>query len=92
MNQELLESIEAIRAFNCGENNLRTFTVAVPKVPSPREIRTRLGLSQHGFALRLGVSVRTLQAWEQGQRTPSGPALALLRIAEQEPEVFLRVR
>lgn len=59
---------------------------------TPLEIRKRLNLSQHGFALRLGVSVRTLQAWEQGQRAPSGPALALLRIAEQEPDVFLRVR
>jgi putative transcriptional regulator len=46
------------------------------------EIRKRLGLSQQGFADRLGVSVRTIQEWEQGRTTPSGPALALLRIAD----------
>jgi putative transcriptional regulator len=36
----------------------------------------------------LGVSMRTLQDWEQGRRNPQGPAIALLRIAEQHPEVF----
>jgi putative transcriptional regulator len=36
--------------------------------------------------------VRTVQEWEQARRAPNGPALALLRIAEQEPEVFLRLR
>jgi putative transcriptional regulator len=46
------------------------------------EIRKRLGLSQQGFADHLGVSVRTIQEWEQGRTTPSGPALALLRIAD----------
>ena len=88
---ELQESIEAIRAYKRGENNLRTFTVPIKKVVTPQEIRKRLNLSQHAFALRLGVSVRTLQAWEQGRRAPSGPALALLRIADQEPDVFLRI-
>jgi putative transcriptional regulator len=55
-------------------------------------IRKQLGLSQAAFAERLGISFRTLQEWEQGRHQPSGPALALLRIADQEPEVFLRVR
>ena len=36
----------------------------------------------------MGVSVRTLQDWEQGRRKPQGSAVALLRIAEQHPEVF----
>lgn len=58
----------------------------------PQKIRKKLGLSQQGFADRLGVSVRTIQQWEQGRTAPSGPALALLRIADQEPEVFLRIR
>ena len=40
------------------------------------------------FASLLGVSLRTVQDWEQGRRKPSGPAEALLRIAEQHPEVF----
>jgi putative transcriptional regulator len=52
-------------------------------------IRKRLNVSQHAFAGLLGVSIRTIQDWEQGRRMPSGPAKALLRIAEQHPEVFL---
>jgi putative transcriptional regulator len=45
-------------------------------------------MSQAAFAAMLGVSRRTLQDWEQGRREPNGPAVALLRIAEQHPEVF----
>jgi putative transcriptional regulator len=60
-------------------------------VVSPAKIRERLNVSQHAFAGLLGVSVRTIQDWEQGRRQPSGPALALLRIVDREPEILLRV-
>lgn len=43
-----------------------------------RALRARLGLSQAGLAARLGISKRTLQGWESGRFTPSGPAAALL--------------
>jgi len=66
---------------------LRTHTLKEPA--SPKVIRTRLNLSQSAFAGLMGVSLRTIQDWEQGRRKPSGPAEALLRIAEQKPEVFL---
>jgi len=52
-------------------------------------IRSRLGLSQSEFALMIGVSVSTLQNWEQGRRTPEGPARALLKVVEQKPEAVL---
>jgi len=51
-----------------------------------RKIRQRLGLSQSEFALLIGVSVSTLQNWEQGRRHPEGPARALLRVAETHPD------
>lgn len=54
-----------------------------------REIRAKLGLSQTEFALLIGVSVATLQNWEQGRRHPEGPARALLRIAAKNPEAVL---
>jgi len=54
-----------------------------------RGIRTSLGLSQSEFALLIGVSVATLQNWEQGRRRPEGPARALLRIAAKNPEAVL---
>ncbi|TVR57797.1 MAG: helix-turn-helix domain-containing protein [Spirochaetaceae bacterium] len=51
-----------------------------------RSIRQRLGKSQSQFALMIGVSVATLQNWEQGRRRPEGPAQALLKIAAKNPQ------
>lgn len=52
-------------------------------------VRKFVGLSQVAFASALGISVHTLRNWEQGRRTPTGPALALLRIAARHPKVIL---
>ncbi|HNT38978.1 MAG TPA: helix-turn-helix domain-containing protein [Rubrivivax sp.] len=49
--------------------------------------RQRTGMSQAEFAAALGISRRTLQEWEQGRRSPSGAAQALLRIAARHPEL-----
>ena len=54
-----------------------------------REIRQTFGLSQSEFALLIGVSVATLQNWEQGRRHPEGPARALLRVAATNPKAVL---
>lgn len=50
--------------------------------------RKKSGLSQAEFAKLLGVSVRTLQEWEQGRREPSGAAKTLIAIAERRPDVL----
>ena len=55
-----------------------------------RAIRQRTKLSQAEFAVLMGVSVKTLQNWEQARRRPRGPVAALLRIVEREPEMVLR--
>lgn len=60
-------------------------------VPAVAQIREKTGLSQARFAELLGVSVRTLQDWEQGRRAPSGAARTLLLIAEKDPKALLRV-
>jgi len=80
--QELLEGIEAIKN---GEG--KRVTVNLPS--DVKTIRNKIGLSQSAFAGLLGVSVRTLQEWEQGRRTPKGPAQALLRVADRHPEALL---
>ncbi len=54
--------------------------------PDPRIIRENLGLSQNKFAKLLGISVSTLQNWEQGRRKPDGPAKILLNVAANYPE------
>jgi putative transcriptional regulator len=51
-----------------------------------KAVRAELGQSQEEFALMIGVSVATLRNWEQGRRTPDGPALALLRVAAHNPK------
>ena len=54
-------------------------------------VRQKVGLSQTQFALLLGVSVRTLQGWEQGRIEPSGAAKTLLKIAQTNPDALRAV-
>lgn len=64
----------------------RTFEFEEPDVAA---IREGYGLSQAKFAALLGISVRTLQNWEQGRRRPHGPARVLLRVAARSPKAVL---
>lgn len=59
-----------------------------PVLPDIVRARLASGLSQSDFADLLGVSMRTLQDWEQGRREPSGAAKTLIRVAELHPEVL----
>ena len=86
LGSEILQGISEIKEYKKGNTNLRTRELSEPS--PPQVIRTRLKLSQSAFAGLMGVSTRTLQDWEQGRREPQGPAVALLRIADQHPEVF----
>jgi putative transcriptional regulator len=63
----------------------------VINVPDVAKTRRKTGLSQARFAELLGVSVRTLQDWEQGRRAPSGAARTLLMIAAKNPQALLDV-
>lgn len=86
---EILAGIKEINEFKKGNLQLKVTELSEPS--APQIIRSKLNLSQSSFAGLLGVSIRTLQDWEQGRRTPQGPAIALLRIAEQHPEVFAKL-
>ena len=78
----LLESVRQMKAGKIA----RETRVAVSRTA---EARLSVGMSQTEFAQLLGVSVRTLQEWEQGRREPSGAARMLLRIAATNPEAIL---
>jgi putative transcriptional regulator len=80
--QEILEGISTIKDGKGKRKNLQ-----MP--PNVKAIRKKIDLSQSAFAGLLGVSVRTLQEWEQGRRNPQGPAKALLRVADRHPEALL---
>ena len=77
---EILQSIKDMKA---GKGRV----VLSPAV----EARQATGLSQAQFAALLGVSVRTLQGWEQGRKQPSGAARTLLAIARVNPRAVLAV-
>lgn len=77
---ELLQSIQEMKA---GKGQV-VFSPAI-------EARKQTGLSQSQFAALLGVSVRTLQGWEQGRKQPSGAARTLLAIARTNPQAILAV-
>ena len=75
--------LESVRQMKAGQTQL---------VPTPAtQARERTGLSQSQFAKLLGVSVRTLQGWEQGRKQPSGAARTLLTIARKNPKALLEV-
>jgi len=80
------EVLEAIREIKAGGG--RRFTVHVSQAT---EARVKLGLSQADFAAMLGVSVRTLQDWEQGRRESSGAAKALLKVTVAAPKTVRKV-
>jgi putative transcriptional regulator len=64
--------------------------VHIPDEINVRRIRKKLALSQIYFARYFGVSVRTIQEWEQGRRVPSGASKNFLYVIDQEPEAVRR--
>src|SRR5258707_9719485 len=93
---DLKGAFEDALAHERGERkDLHVTRVAVPRPPKPMSsaeiirVRRKLNCSQAIFAMMLNISPRTIQAWEQGARTPSDAALKLLSIAKNHPEVLL---
>lgn len=79
------EILEGLRELKRGDHG------RITTLPDVGSIREKTGLSQARFAELLGVSVRTLQDWEQGRRAPSGAARTLLLVADRNPRALLDV-
>ncbi|MEX0166820.1 helix-turn-helix domain-containing protein [Pseudomonas brassicacearum] len=79
--KDLLASVRQMKAGKAARTTEVTLSAAA-------EARAKVGVSQSAFAELLGVSMRTLQDWEQGRRRPAGAAQTLLRVASQHPEAL----
>lgn len=92
MFEKLRQSVEQAAAHASGEQDFPDEQVHIEGEPDPRAIRDTLGLTQDQFAEYLNVPVATLRNWEQGRRTPQGPAKMLLKIAATNPKAILKAR
>lgn len=95
---ELEASLKEALAYEKGKiGNLRVTKRLIPPTPQQMSntaiasLRSKLQCSQSIFAKLLNVSVKTIQAWEQGTRKPSDVALKLLTIADKHPEVLFEI-
>lgn len=82
--KEILQGIRDIKAGRVG----RRYTASSYPIVRARE---KSGLSQAKFAALLGVSVRTLQDWEQGRREPNAAAKTLIKVAELNPAILRKI-
>ena len=84
---ELLASVKEAGEIKRGKRSAaRRFVFAPPDI---KRVRHSLNVSQATFSRMIGVSVDTLQNWEQGRREPEGPARALLTVAAKNPQAVL---
>jgi putative transcriptional regulator len=92
---QLVESVKEMKAIQAGQRKPARVTrqedLMHRGTPNVAALRGHFQLSQAKFAALLGISVDTLQNWEQGRRQPEGPARVLLRVAEAHPEALLSV-
>ena len=94
--EELKQGIEEINANKAGKITLRTYKVKnkPPLKINPemiRDTREKLHLSRAVFALRLRVSLRTLEKWEQGTTVPNDQAVALILLVRKYPDILERL-
>lgn len=85
--KKLVTSIKQAGSIKKGQTTAsRQFDFSPPDI---KQIRSKLNKSQSEFAFMIGVSVSTLQNWEQGRRKPEGPARALLQVAAKNPNAVM---
>jgi len=86
INQELLDDMADLQ--RKGKQHLKRTVIERPAIIKARRA---LEMSQAEFSRLMGVSTRTLQEWEQGRRSPGGPAQSLIKLAISRPDVLKEV-
>jgi len=87
--ERMIASAKQALAFARGEKD-HGCIVHIPAEIDVKAIRKKVHMSQNEFALAFGVSKRTLEHWEHGQRVPTGPARAFLMVIAREPDAVRR--
>jgi len=87
---KLLASAKEIAEIEQGKREPSSVTLVYEDgtVIDVKRFREKLGLSRSAFSKAIGVGVRTVESWEQGRRTPTGAAKALLKLAFNRPKIF----
>jgi putative transcriptional regulator len=92
---QLVASVKQMKEIEAGRRKpsrvTRSEELLATTTPDVAALRAHFGLSQSKFAALLGISIDTLQNWEQRRRRPEGPAKVLLRVAAAHPEALLSV-
>jgi len=84
---DLMEGLEQAKRYHQGTGDAKTVSLQIPPVPEltkadVKRIRRKAGMSQSVFAEYLGVSVKSVEAWEGGHSYPSGPARRLMQLLD----------
>ena len=87
--RDIISGLKEAVAFARGEISLPVRIVNVPQPVDVRALRSKLGLSQSAFAAQYGISLRTLQEWEQGRTSPDSTVRAYLTVIERNPKAVI---
>ncbi|EAW1148043.1 helix-turn-helix domain-containing protein [Salmonella enterica subsp. arizonae serovar 38:z4,z23:-] len=85
---ELLDGVNEMIAIEKGEIQPHPDRVHSHDIPDVKAMRTEFGMKQSEFAAAIGASTGLVQSWELKRRIPSGVALKLLRLLEQDPQII----
>ncbi len=93
--EKIMRGLEEVKAYKEGTKNLRTTQIAIEPVPSwqaeeIKQLRLRLMISQRIFSVVLGVSKKTVEAWESGKNSPNGPASRLMELISKDSDLLNR--
>jgi putative transcriptional regulator len=90
---ELASALEGSLDYVKGNRKLRTTQYSIPELPKIgsediKRIRNKLELTQEAFSLILGVSKKTVEAWESGRNSPQGPASRVISMLDKQPGIL----